>query len=248
MSSATVVSHYWHNLLDVEQPDLWVHIPAFRSIRDDPKGFTDMPLDERDLALIHAPPVPGVEYSPNSRMCHMTVTPPGTIVPGNPSTWETLSWTKQNDERAKSILAKNCQTIHGFEQPYPSPVAGRDMEHVIPKVKLKSIPDADWEWAHLSPGLERTEPPEYASLRIFRGPVIGGHRCDGMILRDTIPTLKNTQGTSIDRCWDVLLIRGKAEYPWIVCALREVPEPGRVIFRVGEPHPILDAMPSCVQQ
>ena len=76
---------------------------------------------------------------------------------------------------------------------------------------VNGLPDAEFQYGFLT--ANGSAPGD---VRIFKGPKFNDKTCDAMILRNAIASSYSLHGTKLDRCWDVLLIKGvefTREYP-----------------------------------
>lgn len=217
-----------------EPSDPLTHQQAFDRLKAAPTRFTDMPLDDRDLALINAPRVPDVQYSKQSYMSHLVRFE--SKEPHQP--FERKEWTFKTDVGCKKWLAQAGQVLHGFGTRFNGAASRPELQKpLMVKMKIAGKPTAGFEWGVLTangscPG----------DIRIFKGPM--HHKCnccppeglDGMIVRNAVASSGSLHKTSLDRVWDVLLMkRVEQENSWLVCAMREVEEPGdRVVYRIRQ--------------
>lgn len=224
------------------------HLKAFNTLKAFPGLFTDMPLDERDLALIHAPAVPDVLYNKQSIMSHLFLwddTVPVVLTGHASSPPQRINWEWDNDAACRRALAGAGQLLHGFDSSATVPRPPELRKPLMVKIKVAGTPSSGFEWGILT--ANGTEPGD---IRIFKGPDYNcpcrGPDChnkdvtlDGMIIRNAVASSHSLYRSSldrVDRAWDVLLVKGvELNSPWLICAMREVAEPGgRKIYKIRQ--------------
>ncbi|POS81349.1 hypothetical protein DHEL01_v200279 [Diaporthe helianthi] len=206
-------------------------VAGYEMLRAEPKKwFRDTQVDERDLALIKASPVPWIEIGKQSFLKHVHHK-----LKDQP--FETTMWTVENDKTLRGMISAVGAGFTGFANP-PIHLPGRNLECmtgsyppcllfrlssttdlVIVNVNIsgKIAPGVTW-------GLLSGRP---SKARVLAGPseTCDKHPWDIMILRDFHTNTSGLDGVEriASRQYDILLMKmcEDMDHPWVVLAVKD---------------------------
>ncbi|KAH8788197.1 hypothetical protein F5883DRAFT_610642 [Diaporthe sp. PMI_573] len=205
--------------LEAGIPPKWV--TGIKLLRDDPsKWFRDTQIDDRDLALINASPVPWVEAGQQSFLKHVHHKLKDQPI-------KTTPWTVENDKALRCMISEvGGAGFTGLAKP-PVHLPAPNWEHMMVNVNITGniAPGVTW-------GLLSGKP---STARILAGPceTCAKHPWDLMILRDFHTNTSGLDGVAhiASRQFDILLMKmcKDMDYPWVVLAVKdsgpvEIPE------------------------
>ncbi|KAJ0107204.1 hypothetical protein J7T55_007574 [Diaporthe amygdali] len=178
-------------------------------LRENPsKWFRGNPIDDRDLALINATPVPWINIGRQSYLKHMHHK-----VKGQP--FQTTKWTVENDQHLRAMISEVGAGFIGFAKP-PTNFPARDWESMMasPATSPRVV-----TWGLLS--------GRPSKVRILAGPceTCNKHPWDIMILRDfhTNTSRLDDVASIASRQFDILLMKICEDFdqPWVVLAVKD---------------------------
>ncbi|KAL2284871.1 hypothetical protein FJTKL_08689 [Diaporthe vaccinii] len=187
----------------------WVR--GHKLLRDDPsQWFRGTQIDDRDLALINAGPVPWINIGQQSYLKHVHHK-----IKDQP--FETTHWTVENDKALRDMISEVGAGFTGWAKPLVLPT--RDWESMLVNVTVTGniAPGVTW-------GLLSGRP---SKARVLAGPcsTCPEHPWDIMILRDFHTNTSGLDQVSsiASRQFDILLMKmcEDMDYPWVVLAVKD---------------------------
>ncbi|KAG6362697.1 hypothetical protein INS49_007790 [Diaporthe citri] len=203
------VWHYRHPGPHYAAPK-WV--TGHKLLRDDPsQWFRGTQVDDRDLALINADPVPWIDIGQQSYLKHVHHK-----LKDQP--FKTTHWTVENDKALRGMISEVGAGFNGGAKP-PVHLPARDWESMMVNVTITGniAPGVTW-------GLLSGRP---SKARVLAGPcsTCTAHPWDIMILRDFHTNTSGLDQVSsiASRQFDILLMKmcEDMDYPWVVLAVKD---------------------------